>query len=236
MHLDTPHRQRNRVIFGLIVIAVGVLALLDNLRIFPWPVLRTLWPMALVVFGVGRLLWPRHPGSWVFGAGLIGVGTAMTLHNLGLLNVNLHDWWPVFIILAGLSIVSRGFGSGRRRGLRSSFDKQTVEHGDQVNIDVSFSTVQTQNDSRNFKGGRISAQFGGVELDLRQAAIQGEATLDIATNFGGVTLLVPRDWQVVVNVSPTMGAVNDHTVPPMNPTQRLLLRGEAVFGGVEIKH
>ena len=31
-----------------------------------------------------------------------------------------------------------------------------------------------------------------------------------------------------------MGVVADRTVPPMNPTQRLVLRGDATFGGIEV--
>lgn len=60
--------------------------------------------------------------------------------------------------------------------------------------------------------------------------------LDISARFSGVELRVPRDWLVVVNIVPTMGAVNDQTVPPMNPAHRLVLRGETVFGGLEIKN
>jgi len=47
---------------------------------------------------------------------------------------------------------------------------------------------------------------------------------------------VPRDWQVSVQMSATLGAVEDKTVPPPTPAHRLVLRGETVFGGVEIKN
>jgi hypothetical protein len=54
--------------------------------------------------------------------------------------------------------------------------------------------------------------------------------------MGGVAIKVPPDWQVLVQVSPTMGAVEDKTVPPMNPTKRLVIKGEVVVGGIEIKN
>jgi hypothetical protein len=33
-----------------------------------------------------------------------------------------------------------------------------------------------------------------------------------------------------------MGAVEDKSAPPATPSHRLVLRGEALFGGVEIKN
>ncbi len=230
------HHPAHRVIFGLGVIGIGTLALLDNLNAFGMPLLRTFWPLVLVLFGLSRIVWPRHAGSWLVGLALVIVGSVMTAQNLDLVSIRLRDWWPVFIILAGASILVRGlFPHYRREAFVDT--PSTLEHGDRIAIDGSFSAVRQQNDSRAFKGGRIDMTFGGVELDLRQAVIDGpEAVLDISARFSGVELRVPREWQVVVEISPTLGGVDDKTVPPMNPTQRLVLRGDAMFGGVEIKN
>lgn len=228
----------HRILFGLGVIGIGALALLDNLQVFGLPLLRTFWPLALVLLGLARLVWPRHAGSWLFGTALIAIGGLLTAQNLGYTRLELRDWWPVLVILAGLSILLRGVFPRRHRiDLANGFSTSMLEHGDQVNPDATFSGIKQQNDSRSFKGGRIDATFGGVELDLRQAAMEApEAVLDISARFSGVELRVPRNWLVVVNIVPTMGAVNDQTVPPMNPAHRLVLRGETVFGGLEIKN
>lgn len=230
------HHPAHRVIFGLGVIGIGTLALLDNLNVFGIPLLRTFWPLALVLFGLSRIIWPRHSGSWLFGLALVIVGSVMTAQNLDLVSIRLRDWWPVFIILAGASILLRGLFPRYRRDAFVD-TPSTLEHGDRINIDASFSAINQQNDSRAFKGGRIDVSFGGVELDLRQAVMDGpEAVLEVSARFSGIELRVPREWQVVVDVAPTLGGVDDKTVPPMNPTQRLVLRGDAVFGGVEIKN
>lgn len=232
------HHPGHRVLIGLGVIGVGALALLDNLHVFGLPLLRTFWPLALVLLGLSRLVWPRHPGSWLFGTALVIVGGLWTAQNLGYGRLELRDGWPILVILAGLSILLRGVFPRRRRfPPTEGFQTSTLEHGDQVNIDAAFSGIRQQNDSRSFKGGRIDTTFGSVELDLRQAAMEApEAVLEISARFAGVELRVPRDWLVVVNIMPTLGAVNDQTVPPMNPAHRLVLRGETVFGGVEIKN
>ncbi len=224
-----------RVFFGLAVIGIGLLALLDNLRLFDTALLRTFWPLALVLWGLARLIWPQHRGSGVFGALLVLVGGLLTAQNLGLLHVNWRDWWPVVIILVGLSIVTRGLVP--RPGADLAPGDVTLAHGESVDIQASFSAVSQRNDSTSFKGGRITSTFGGVELDLTQAKLAGpEARLDISAHFSGIDLRVPRDWQVVLEVACTFGGVDDKTVPPMTPGPRLLLCGEVMFGGVEIKH
>jgi len=236
MRFDSPRRSARRALFGLSVIGIGALALLDNLHVFDIALLRTFWPLAFVVWGLSRLAWPRHPGSRLFGLVLILVGGLMTAHNLGHADFDLRQWWPVFIILAGASIVMRGWFRSPRCD-RVRFESSAIEHVDEVNVDATFSGIKLQNDSRTFKGGKIAVTFGGLELDLREAAMDGpEATIDISATFSGIELRIPRDWQVVVQLTATMGAVHDKTAPPASPSHRLVLRGETLFGGVEIKN
>lgn len=237
MHLDTPHHRVRRSLFGLSIAAIGTLALLDNLHVFGTPLLRTYWPLVFVVFGVARLAWPPHLASRLFGLVLIAVGALMTARNLGHVDVDLRQWWPVFIILAGLSVVLRGLFPGLRSRRRMAFETSTIEHADTVDIDATFSAIKLQNDSPAFKGGRIRAAFGGVELDLRNAVMAGpEATLTVDGKFSGIELYVPRHWQVSVQMGATLGGVEDKTVPPATAEHRLVLRGETVFGGVEIRN
>ena len=234
---DARRHTLRRATLGLLVIAFGVMALLDNLQLFGIPLVHTFWPLALVVFGLARLAWPHHAGNRVFGLVLVVIGALLTAHNLGYGNFSLHQWWPLFVIAAGASIFLRGCSPRRHGRWRGRFAAAEADHTDEVDVDATFSGAQLKNDSRDFKGGRISVTFGGVELDLREAAMTApEAILLVNATFGGIEVRVPRDWQVVVQASATMGAVEDKTAPPPSPEHRLVLRGEAVFGGIEIKN
>ena len=233
---DSPRRRARRGIFGLSVIGIGVLALLDNLHVFDIALLKTFWPLVFVILGISRLGWGRHPGSRLFGLVLILVGALMTAHNLGHEAMDLRRWWPVFVILAGASIALRGWFSSPKWD-RRRFESSAIEHTDEVNVDATFSGIKLQNDSRTFKGGRIVITFGGLELDLREAAMDGaEVIIEIDAKFSGIELRVPRDWQVIVQMQATMGSVEDKSVPPVSAGHRLVLRGETLFGGVEIKN
>ncbi|RZJ07790.1 MAG: hypothetical protein EOP39_15475 [Rubrivivax sp.] len=235
-HHPHPQQAGSRVVLGLAVAGIGVLALLDNLHVFNIALLRTFWPLALVLWGLGRLVWWRHPGSGLVSVIAIGAGVILTAQNLDLFHFSLRVWWPVFIILAGLSILMRGLiprpGDGPS-GLQTS----TAMPGDTVDINLTFGAINQRNNSRTFKGGRISSTFGGAELDLTQAAIDApEAVLQISATFSGIELRVPREWLVVIEMNPTFGGVENKTVPPMMPGPRLVLRGDALFAGIEVKN
>jgi hypothetical protein len=55
--------------------------------------------------------------------------------------------------------------------------------------------------------------------------------------WGGIEIRVPEDWMIDSQVIPLMGGVEDKTRPPTTPSpHRLVLRGMALMGGVEIKN
>jgi predicted membrane protein len=234
--MDSPSRNARRAVFGLSVIGIGTLAMLDNLHLFDMALLHTFWPLVFVLWGIARLVWPRHSGSQVFGVGLILLGTLITAYHLEHRDLDLSQWWPVFVILAGASIVSRGMFPHGRFG-RAEIPPPAVQNSDVLNIEATFGALELRNDAKAFKGGRIEVSFGSIELDLREAVMDGaEVAIDIRCSFSGVELRVPRDWEVVVQLRATMGAVEDRSVPPSTPVHRLVLRGASSFGGVEIRN
>jgi predicted membrane protein len=94
--------------------------------------------------------------------------------------------------------------------------------------------------SQNFRGGKITAIFGGIELDLTRAALApGVSEIEIACVFGGTTLIVPDDWNVTLEVTPVLGGFSDsrklHAGRTVDPTKHLVIKGAVVLGGGELK-
>jgi hypothetical protein len=87
-----------------------------------------------------------------------------------------------------------------------------------------------------FQGGQLTAIMGGLELDLRQAELQGTAIIDTLAFWGGVEIFVPEGWTVINQGFAFMGGFDDQTHSPAPGTHpRLIIRGLALMGGVEIK-
>ncbi len=244
------HHRGSRVFIGLIVIVVGVIALLDNLHVIDGHALQAWWPMVFVAIGLSKIFSRGWHSSPIFGTVLVALGAALTAQNLGYVHLDWRALWPALVILGGVMIVVRSFfphrrrpgwraGRGGRRGRcgpggRRQFRQSQIDHGNALNIKTAFSGTSLRNDSQDFKGGDIDLSLAGLELDLRQASIVGEAELRISAMMSGIEIRVPTDWQVAVHGVPTMGGVEDRTVPPMNPAKRLVIRAEIVMGGLNI--
>ena len=109
-----------------------------------------------------------------------------------------------------------------------------------VKVDAVFSGGKRIMTTPDFRGGEIVAVFGGIELDLRQAGIAGEsAILEVNAIFGGVEIRIPADWSASVEGVGIFGGFGDNTLQPdpRNPAvKRLIVRGAAIFGGVDVKN
>ena len=233
----STNRLLGRLLFGVFIVVVGLFALLDNLNLFDARLVQPFWPLVFVAFGALRLVQPCDTRAVVLSLGWIAVGAAMTANNLGLIQFHVRDWWPVLLIAGGVSVIWRGFRPESERRWRRSRDRrrdERLEHGARIEAEAVMSGIVLKNDSQDFQGGEISTMMGSVEIDLRQASIAGEARLHLSIVMGGVEIKVPRDWSISVNGTPTLGGIEDKTIPPMSPGKRLVIDGAVVMGGVEI--
>ena len=80
---------------------------------------------------------------------------------------------------------------------------------------------------------------GGVELDLRGATLAPEGgTLAVSATWGGVDVVVPRAWRVVVDDRSVLGGVDARVTPPEELPEgapRLDVTATARLGGVSIR-
>jgi hypothetical protein len=213
-----------RLFFGLVVVAVGVILLLDNAgTVDAWEIFSTWWPAVVILAGLLTLA--ANPRHWPVALVITAVGTAFLLSNLEIVDIG-QFIIPAAIIAVGLLVIfGRGLGS-------------RTEAGDRVNSFNVFSGSELASHSKQFSGGSVSAIFGGAEVDLRDAAPAPDARLDVFTAFGGVEVSVPQGWQVDVRGLPLFGGIENATAKdPVAPdAPRLSVSATVLFGGLEIKH
>ena len=225
-----PIRVTAQLVVGLLIIAVGVLLTLDNLNLVDAARYLRYWPAAFIAIGLAKL-WQSRSGSNTFGAFVfILVGTWLLLERSAVVQVSFWDMWPTLLVFFGLFLVFQGLSGPRRR---ASADSNAL-----VSAVAVLGGVARGNNSSAFRGGELTAVMGGCELDLRHAAIDGEAVIDVFALWGGIEIRVPEDWTVVSRITPILGGVEDKTRPPQAAASRhcLVLRGFVVMAGVEIKN
>ena len=99
-----------------------------------------------------------------------------------------------------------------------------------------FSPLNKTIVTENFKGGKIVMVFSGGEINLTQAKTEGaEIHLEVASVFSGVEITVPKDWKVRSAVNIFAGTVDIHQASGDDGPVTLTLRGDAVFGSIEVR-
>lgn len=219
-----------RMILGIGVTLLGIALLLDRLHLVHAERLTRFWPVILIAIGLKVLSEAARTGRWVGGAVITLLGLIFLGRELDLIGFGIDELWPLFVILAGLGILSRGF---RRSGddPHASADERISKFGILCGLNPKIS-------AQSFKGGEVNAFMGGVEVDLRDADVgEEEAVIVVFAMMGGIEILVPRTWTVTAHVTPFMGAMEDKTDrAESDPDKRLTIKGFVMMGGVEVRN
>jgi len=229
---NTP--TSNRVIIGVILVLAGLFLAIRNTGFFPDFIDHVIfsWPMLLVTIGLVMTLGASEKTAGII---VMAVGGFFMIPLVFRETFHMYNmFWPsIFIIIGVIFIVTR------RRGWNAVKKSDMIgdDYIDYVNV---FSGGERQVVSQNFRGGKITAVFGGTELDLTKAKMApGRNDLEIACVFGGATLIVPDNWYVTIEVTPILGGFSDlRKLSPgrtVDSTSQLVIRGAVVFGGGEIK-
>lgn len=231
--MSDQQKTDGRVWFGLILVFLGGFWLLDNLDIVPYyiPDYFISWKTFLIVLGAYFIFGRKKPEPGII---MIAVGTVFLLQDLDLFRVRdiWHVFWPLAIIAVGVSLILR------RRGGQST--DQIKDSSDYIDDTAVFGGGERKIDSQSFKGGKITAIFGGSEIDFRSANLaEGKNILDIFVLFGGTDIKVPPDWTVEVDVTAIFGGFSDNRSSALkvvpDKSKVLRVKGFVMFGGGDIK-
>jgi len=225
-----PKKNRDnpwaRLVWGAAILAAGVIGWLDHTGQLHASDYWKWWPLILIGLGLAHM--PQR--QWVAAVAFVAIG-AMFLPRMPFLPHVRLVWiigvWPILISVGGVNLIRQALSTvSRNAPEEASFHSVAVMGG------VGRSVA-----SSDFRGGDAVAVMGACEINLSAAKITEEAVIDVLAFWGGIEIRVPRGWDVENNVTAILGGVVDKTdrdVPPGAP--RLVIRGSAIMGGVEVKH
>lgn len=201
------------------------------------------WTLFLIVPAVISMVQNGpHTGNII--CALIGV--VMLVSAQGLLDRHLVSklLLPVVLVTVGVSILlggrrrvttgtaQAGMDGGNAAGYAAAQDGR----GGVPNYSGVFSGCDVHWPAEPFRGANITAVFGGVDLDLRDAVFEGDVVVNATTIFGGADLQVPPHVRVKVTGTPVFGGVDNRADgPAAEGTPVLYLNASCVFGGIDIK-
>jgi hypothetical protein len=252
---QSENRGPNREVLGIIIILIGFGFLMNTMNLFPgfpffWMISR-FWLPAMF-FGLGALLISRR-GQNGFGGGLffILLGCFFFFGAFNVWDFSYKRWiGPVILIWIGAALLMRNqrprysrppAANGPTSHAQDPFvprtpgGEQFTDSRDFVHATVILGAFNRRCPSQKFRGGDLTAIMGGGKLDLRDARIEEkEAVLNIFTLMGGLEIQVPAGWIVEPRFTPILGGYQDRTTRVSESTQRLVINGTALMGGVTV--
>ena len=241
----TPIRSSG-VWTGVFILLIGVAALIKaTVTDLPYWVFS--WQTFLIALGF--FIGIKHGfrgGSWFI---LMLVGGAFLIPEI-YPEITIRRYiWPVVLIIVGAYIIIRRSRflnedtekkNGNKGGIEDAkvIDEPAGSTDDYINATSVFGGTKKNILSKNFKGGNITNIFGGTEIYLGQADINGTAVIETTTIFGGTKLIIPSNWTVRSQAAVIFGGIEDKrsvTATPDGTEKVLLIKGTVMFGGVDIK-
>ncbi|WP_327052098.1 LiaF transmembrane domain-containing protein [Halomicrococcus gelatinilyticus] len=224
--MSLERRPNSQALFGALIILLGIVLLLNTTGVYDTSFLVDFVPSLFVLVGLYALVTSRFrnvTGPLV----LVTVALAWQLVALDVVvAADLGQFWPVLLIIFGVSVVL-----GRLRS-------QSVAVGSEyVSTLAIFGGRNQRATSRQFNGGDLTALFGGVELDLRKSEVTDRpAQINVVALFGGVEVVVPREWNVQMDVLPVFGGAEDERPHRSEEHDEvdLVVTGFTAFGGVSV--
>ena len=223
---------------GILLLAAGIFLMLQVWEILPWvfPDWFLTWKMLLVVLGIFFMITEKNKTTGIL---LFLIGSVFVTGDI----FNMKFWEvvrfviPLILIIAGVSILMR----------KQVFKPKefNIPEGADVNDFINETNIlgggEKKYNSQNFRGGQMTAIFGGSEIDFRHAKLApGINGIDLLCIFGGTSIKVPEDWEVIVDVTAIFGGFSDERMLEKKDTSEksekvLYLKGLVLFGGGEIK-
>ena len=132
---------------------------------------------------------------------------------------------PLVLILIGLSII---------------FKKNDKQDFKEIEIDKNIEEIDTTFSEKNIKytdelsNKALSAIFGKIIIDFREAKIKKEAYIKAEAIFGSIEILVPEGYNVKIKNTCIFGGVTNN-VKETDSNKTIYVEATSIFGGVVIR-
>lgn len=225
-------RTFKNILWGLVLIVLGILlggkALgLWNINVF----FKGWWTLFIIVPSfIGLFDEDDKTGSFI---GLI-VGIILLLSCRDAIDFSLV--WklilPIILVVIGLSFIFKDtFNKEINKNIKKLNKKMTSKEG----FTSTFSGQNINFDKEEFKGTTLNAVFGGIELDLRKAIINGDVVINATSIFGGINVYAPKNCRIKIKSNSIFGGVSNQRKFEKNEGEyTIYINASCIFGGVEI--
>lgn len=224
----TAARDRSpwpRFVGGLTLLSAGVIFWLDRMGRLEAENYLRFWPLAVIAMGLAYL--PQR--KWGESAVWLAIGLFFLFPMLGLRRVPLW-WlvgiWPLLFSVAGALLISQALRRPAKAGRGVTFKAAAV-------MGANNQRVATD----RLAGGEAVALMAGCDIELVPSRTpMSEIEIEVLAFWGGIELRIPYGWRVDSHVAQILGGVTDRTAGATENAPRVVIRGAAIMGGIDVRN
>ncbi len=234
-------RDIGTIIIGTLFLAAGILVGGSMLGLFDFTVsLRGWWTVFIIVPALIAII---QGGFSLPPMIILTVGVILLLDAQGIIPGS-YSWrliLPIVLLLVGVQLLTGTIRRPPRPANPSG--GSTADEASSASGGTGWKTASAvfggqdiQYPDEEFTGASYNAMFGGCSINLRNVRVTDGAVINVTALFGGIDLVIPDNVKLIVEVTPILGGVDSKYVSSLDPlAPRLIVRGTATFGGIEIK-
>ena len=218
-------------LWGLVFVVVGVIFGLNALDITDIDIFFDGWWTLFIIVPcfIGLFKDEDKSGNII---GLI-IGVCLLLGCIDILAFDLV--WklmiPAILVMIGLSFIFKDALNSKLTKEIKKFNKNDTKE-----YCACFSGQDLDFNNEEFTGCSISAVFGGVKCDLKNAIINSDVVINATSVFGGITIYVPEGVNVKISSTSIFGGVSDERKNKTKDSEHTIyVNTTLMFGGIEIK-
>lgn len=224
-------KKISNLLWGLIFIIVGVVFGLNALGISDINIFFDGWWTLFIIVPcfIGLFNDDDKSGNLI---GLI-IGACLLLGCLDVIEFEII--WklmvPFILVVIGLSFIFKDMINSKIKN-----DIKKLNKNDLKECCACFSSQDLDFSNEEYKGSSLTAVFGGIKCNLKDAVIKEDVVINTTSIFGGITIYVPKDVNVKVSSTSIFGGVSDERKDKVKDSKHTIyVNATTMFGGVEIK-
>ena len=221
------------MLWGIILIVIGLIiggnALeITNINIFfdGW------WTLLIIVPCFIGLFKDNEKTGNIIGL-LIGVALLLVCQDILDFDLIWKLAFPTILVIIGLSIIFKNALGGK---VSEEIKKINQKRSGKNSYCSTFAGQNVNFNDEKFTGADLTAVFGGIKCDLRNAIIESDVVINTSCTFGGIEIYVPSNVKIKIKSVPIFGGVENKANTKTDENSHIIyINSMAIFGGVEIK-
>lgn len=226
-------KKFGNILWGIVLIIIGLIIGgntlgIININIFfdGW------WTLFIIIPCFIGLIKDKEKTVSIIGL-LIGIALLLGCQNILDFDLIWKLIFPAILVIVGLSIIFKDI-IGSKVG--EEIKKINKSRNSVNECCATFSSQNVKIENERFTGANLTAVFGEVKYDLRNAIIDSDVVINASSTFGGIEIYVPANVNVKTKSTSIFGGVENKSNTQVNENSHTVyINGTALFGDVEVK-